>query len=333
MVRESEEWFQHEIKEISFYVIFGLIMTVLLPIFLGFVLEAFKGSFVAGRPLQFGDIIVTYMIYYIMIIAGLIGLPILKLREMFVTKRGEDVAEQSKPSALAVAYLHDPEVDGALWNFFRFMGYKGKKNPMRFTLSMFRMFIIGTLIFATLGMLQTMNPKAQFVGIPQLPFQFTETAEVLFTAEPPAFAETTMMIFVLSLLMGLNAFVVSKFKMPKGVYWFIALVFVCPLVGLGWMGFHNIVYGNSETALFATFIFGWLGSTITVLFGTWILWYCWHFWNNIFAKVREVVPANEDIIFVSAVLIVLLLIFWIGTEILIRRMKKKDEFQGVVEPT
>jgi hypothetical protein len=330
MQRTSDDWIEHEYKEVTFYVIFGITMSILLPIFLGFVLKGFEESFIVGRPLAFGDFLVTYIIYYVMILAGIIGLPVLKIREMMLTKRGENVAKQSRPSMFAVAYLHDPEVDGALYNLFSAFGLKGKRNPMKFSLSMMRMFVIGTLIFGTLGLMQTFT-SVQATGIPQINFQVTETMKVLFTAEPPSFAETTLMIFLLSLLMGVNAFVVSKLKLPVAVYWLIALMLICPLIGLGWMGFHNIVYGNSEVALFTTFIFGWLGSTLTVLFGTFILWYTWHFWNNVFAKIRELLPNNEDVIFVSIVGIVLLLFIWIGIELAMRKYKKKGEITG--EPT
>lgn len=328
MARESEEWIQHEVKEITFYVIFGIIMSILLPIFLGFVLKGFEESFVSGRPLQFGDFLVTYMIYYIMIIAGLIGMPVLKFREMMLTKRGENVAQQSEPSIFSVAYLHDPEVDGLIYNLFSSIGFKGERNPMRWSLSMLRCFVIATIIFGGIGMTQTFT-DTQFTGIPQLPFQVTETMQVLFTAEPPAFAETTLMIFVFSLLMGLNAYLISKFKLPTMLYWIIGIMIICPFIGVGWMGFHNIVYGNSEVGLFATFLFGWIGSTITLLLGTFIFWYAWHFWNNVFAKLKDIMPQNEDVIFISAICLVSLILGWIAVEIwLARRRKRNREITG-----
>lgn len=331
MARESQEWIEHEVKEITFYVIFGIVMSILLPIFLGFVLKGFEESFIAGRPLQFGDFLVTYIIYYVMIIAGLIGLPVLKFREMTLTKRGEHVAKQSHPSIFSVAYLHDPEVDGMLYNLFSGVGLRGKRNPMRWSLSMFRCFLIATIIFGGLGLTQTFT-DTQFTGIPQLPFQVTETMQILFTAEPPAFAETTLMIFVFSLLMGLNAYLVSKFKLPTWTYWIIGIMIICPFIGVGWMGFHNIVYGNSEVSLFATFLFGWLGSTITLLFGTFVFWYSWHFWNNVFAKIKEIIPQNEDVIFVSAIVLIALTFSWVVGEFMLRKYKKKHP-ELTAEPT
>lgn len=328
MARESDEWIAHEIKEVTFFVIFGISMSILLPIFLGFFLKGFEESFIAGRPLQFGDFLVTYMIYYIMIIAGLVGLPVLKIREMYLTKRGENVARQSHPSMFAVAYLHDPEVDGLFYNMFSAIGLRGKRNPMRWSLSMFRVFLIATIVFGAVGLSQTFT-DTQFTGIPQIPFQVTQTMQVLFTAEPPSFAETTLMIFVFSLLMGINAYLCSKFKLPVFVYWVIAFMLICPMIGLGWMGFHNIVYGNSDVALFTTFVFGWVGSTLTLLFGTFIIWYVWHFWNNVFAKIHQIIPQNEDVIFVSVLAIIFLLVTWIIIELALwKRRKGKIEINA-----
>lgn len=333
MVREVKSWARNEYAEITFYAIFGVIMAIVLPLFLGFVLRAFEETLVAGRPLQFGDFLVSFMIYYIMIVGGLIGLIALKVREMILTKRGEHIARQSKPNIMAVAYMHDPEIDGALYNMFRKLGLKiFGKNPMRWSLSMTRMFIIGTLLFGTFGLLQTANPDLQVVGIPQLQFQFTKTADVLFSAEPAAFGETTIMIFMLSLLVGINAYLTSKFKLPIWMFWFITFMLICPLIGLTWMGYHLIVYGSSETALFGTFIFGWLGSTLTILTGSFILWYVWHFWNNFFAKLTKVATRNEDVIFISILLLVLLLIVWIIGEIILKKLKNKEE-RVVIVPT
>lgn len=328
MARENkgwikDEWIKHEILEITSFMLIGIIMAVVLPIFVGFGLKAFEDSFIVGRPLEFGDLIVKFMIYYIMILAGLIGLSILKVREMFATEAGQNIARQKNPSLFSVAYLHDPEIDGALYNLFRSIGMKGKKNPMKWSLSAFRVFVIATIFFGAFSLLQTIVPEAQVAGIPQTAFQMTETAEVIFTAEPASFGETTMMLFILSLISGINAWFVSKFKLPPGVFWAIQFMIVCPLIGVGWMGYHMIVYGNSEVALFATFLFGWLGATITVLFGTWIMWYVWHFWNNIFAKLRVVVSANEDIVFISTIILVLLIVAWISVELLIKKYKKK----------
>lgn len=328
MVERGNRFIKHEFKEITIYIIIGITATILLPIFLGFFLKGFEGSFVSGRPLQFGDFLVSYLVYYIMILAGLVGLPILKIREMIVTNKNEHPANQSKPDMFSVAYLHDPEQDGLLYNVFHGAGLKNKENPMRWSLSIFRTFIIAIIIFGAFGLIQTIAQIA-FVGVPQLPFQVSKVTEVLFTVEPPAFAETTLMIFVFSLLMGFNAWFTSKLKLRKVGYFSIG-IFICLLIGFLWMGFHNIIYGNDEAKLFATFIFGAVGSFLTLLSGTFIFWYVWHFMNNLFVKLSQVATSNEDVIFVSSVILIMLIFTYITGEIIYQRMKKR--FRDRYEP-
>lgn len=325
----EEQFIRHEYQEITFYVLFGIVMAILLPIFAGFFLGGFSETFVEGRAIEFTDVLFRYMIYYIMIIAGLIGLPILKFRELLLTKAGENVARQKNPAWFAVAYIHDPEIDGALYNLFQYL--KVKKNPMRWSVSMFRTLVIFSIIFAIVGVGQAVS-STQFTSIPQVSFEVTKSVEVLFAAEPPAFAETTTMLIVFCLLMGINAYLVSRFKLPVITYWVIGFLLICPFMGLTWMGFHTLVYGTSEIALFVTFIFGWLGSTLTLLFGSFIPWYAWHFWNNVYAKLTEVVTSNADVVFVSVVAIVIVTFFYILGEILVARIRKKNEIP-IINPS
>ena len=97
------------------------------------------------------------------------------------------------------------------------------------------------------------------------------------------------------------------------------------------MGFHNIVYGASEAKAIATFLFGYLGSTLTLLSGSFIMWYIWHYLNNIFAKIAEIAPRNADVIFISILFLVLFTFFYLGMEIWawqIRKKKKEKDYQS-----
>src|SRR3990167_6532638 len=302
MPRSRDEWIKHEVKEIIFYIVFGIVMTIIIPLFIGLALGGFEESLIEGRPIQFGDILFNYMIYYIMIFAGLIGLPALKVSEMIITNRGEHPANQSQPPLFGVSYIHDPEQDGFLYHVFEDLKkqFGWKKNYMSWRLSIPRMLILGTLIFATVGLVQSIT-HFNFVGIPQMPFQVTPATEVFFTAEPPAFAETTMLLFVFSLFMGFNGYFTSKYKWGKWAYFTLGIL-VCLIVGILWTGYHNAIYGHSDEKLFATFLFGFGGSAMTLLLGTFIWWYLWHFFNNIFSKLSEIfVAVSEDIVFFTII--------------------------------
>ena len=320
-MRKQED---HELKEIFVYIMIGLIMTIIIPIFIGFAFGGFAESFVPGKPLEIGSFLVTFLIYYIMIVAGIIGLPTLKLAQLRFQNHRYSPANQpnAKPSNTVVSYIHDPETLGLFYNLFS--GMKQEK-VMRWSLSMLRMFVYSTIFFGFVGILQA-TTKFSFVGIPGMPFQVTPLGEVFFSAEPPAFAETTLMILVFSLLMWVNAYICSKLKLGKIGFFTIGLILVCPVIGLGWMGFHAIVYGNSASGLLATFIFGWIGCTLTLLFGTFIVWYVWHFWNNWFYKLSITATANESLFVYSIIALVLLTIATIVVEVIIHNSKKKNRY-------
>jgi len=208
----------------------------------------------------------------------------------------------------SVAYLHDPEFNGGVFAFFRALGFRGVRNPMRWSVSMFRLFLVSTLVFGSYCLFIVVYPSLQAVSIPQTALAITNTAKVYFNAEPASFAETGLMLLIFSVFMGLASYLVSRFRLPKAVFWVLGFVVVAPLIGGLWMGWHLIAYGGSEVSLFHVFLFGLMGSWVTLLIGSWIPWYTWHFWNNIFAELAKVAPANEDVIFVSVVVLVVLLI-------------------------
>lgn len=301
-------------------------MTIILPLAVGFGLKAFEESFVAGRPLMFGDFIVTYMIYYIMIIAGM-SLIIFSIGNMLIHKKGEHPSTQKNPSwftLFSVSFIFNPEQNGLLYKLSEYIGFKGESNFMRWSLSIFRVLVVGTIIFVGVGLIQTITHTA-FVGIPQMPFQMTETASVIFSAEPPAFAETTMFLVLFCFLMGINAYLCSKFRLGLVGFFIIGLIIVSPLIGISWMAFHNIVYGNSDASLLATFMFGFLGSVLTLLTGTFLFFYLWHFWNNVFVKLSELATVREDLILFTIIALVVLIVVWIAGEIIRARRKNKVE--------
>lgn len=318
------KYIQQEYLEITFFIIFGIIMTIIIPIFFGFVGTAFEESF-SGGGIEIGSILGTYIIYYILIVSALIGLPLLKIRELLLTQKGEHPGNQKNPKLVSVAYIHDPSQDGLLYNIGQEVKSDVGYNFMRWSIPIWRMFLIFSIIFIFVGIIQAIT-SFQFVGIPQIGFQVTPLAEIFFTAEPPAFAETMTMVFILSLLMGINGYFTSRFNLGKWVYFVIGISIVSPLIGASWMGFHNIAYGNDEASLFATFIFGLVGSWLTILFGSFIPWYLWHFWNNFFVKASIVFESvSEDIIFFGFMGLILLIILWVGIELFIKRLRITPE--------
>lgn len=334
MVSE-QEYTRHEGLEIAFFVLLGVFMTIVLPLVFGFGLKGFEESFVAGRPLQFGDILTSFLIYYILILGALFGGIAFGLVKILTIKKGQHPATQDNPNIsriFSVSLIHDPE-DGALYTLFRKMGMSQKKNFMRWSISIARMFAVAIIFFGFLGLLSLSFPQLQIVSIPgKVLQQITPATQVYFTAEPPAFAETGIMLAVFMLLMGIVAYLVAKYKLGITMYYVIGFILVSPLIGLLWYGFHNIVYQNSAQAHFSTFIFGWIGSSLTLLLGSFIFWYVWHFMNNFFAGLVKVAPGNTDVTFYVFLFLVLFSVSFIVIELLAYKRRKRKSLE-VQEPS
>jgi hypothetical protein len=80
MVSE-QDYMRHEILEIVLYLTVGLIAVILIPNFIGFFLKGFAESFVPGKSLNFGDILVNYQIYTFLLIGAFLAVlfPIVKI--------------------------------------------------------------------------------------------------------------------------------------------------------------------------------------------------------------------------------------------------------------
>jgi len=330
MVLTEDKFIRNEYKEIIIYVALVGLLAIFLPLWVGFALEGFSESFIPGRPFTINDLLAQYQIYYIFVVASFL-LIIFPIARLIWIRRNEHPATQKNPTFMrifTVSMIFAPEENGLLYWASEKLGFSGKRNFMRWSKSILRVFVVGTLIFATFGMLQAVAPELQVAAIPQLIVQqVTFTSQMTFAVEPMSTSETYTLGFILFLLMGINAYVVAKFQLGKATYFGLGFI-ISLLMGGGWMGFHRIVYGNDEASLFATFIFGFMGAFLTILFGTIFIWYIWHFWNNFFVKIRELVTINEDIIVIGAVSIFTLLILWISTELIIRRLRKKRTGAG-----
>ena len=323
----SESWIKKEYAEIGGFLVYGIIATIVIPLFVGFSLGGFESSFVSGRPIQFGDFLLSYIIYYIFIVGALIGVSILKVRELILTERGEHPANQSKPEMFNVAIIHDPEQDGALYNLLE---GQFKRNPMRWSLSPLRLFFGSLIVFGILGIIQS-RLSFSFVGIPQQTLQqVTKLGSIIFSIEPPAFAETMLILFIFYCLLSVVGYFTSKFKWGKGAYYFGGFLMAI-VVALGWVGLHLLIYGNLDSALIYTGIFGFTGCILTLLFGSAIPFYVFHATNNLFVALGKIYSGTQaDIYLFSILAIFLIIVSWIGIELYNRKRRKKHQEKIIV---
>lgn len=323
------DYIRREVKEIILYIFIGIFFALILPLVGGFVLKGFQENISTGL-LNISSYLGTFLIYLFFIVGSLF-LIIYPIADLLVIRKGEHPATQSNPSwfrIFTVSFIFNPE-DGALWRLSEYLGLSGKRNFMRWSSSMFRVFIICILIFGGLGILQVLNPSFNVVGVPnaQELQQITPASDIIFSSAIPSFAENGIFLFVLFLLLGVDAYFCAKFIKDKNtalfIFFVIALLIISPFMSLGFMSFHKIVYGNSEASLIATFVFALINSWLTILTGIFFFFLIWHFMNNFFIKLSEIVTIKEDIILFAVVIWIVLLISYITGEVLVHKYRKK----------
>jgi len=326
---EREKWIVTEGKEIVLYLAIGIFMVILLPIFGGFVARGFEESFQAGA-FDISSYLGSFIIYFFLII-GSLSLIIYPIGRLIAVDRKDHPATQKNPSwftIFTVSLIHSPEENGALYRLFHYLGLK--KNPMRWSLSILRVTMISILFFGLLGIAQVIYPQLNIAGVPQTAQQLSTASDVIFGASVPAFSENGVLLFIFCFLAGINAYVCSKFRLGLGAFFAITIVIILPICALFWLGFHNIVYGSSDAKRFATFVFAFVGLFITILLASLIPFLVWHFMNNAFIKLAEVVAVKEDIIFIAFLIWGALLFSYIVAEIFIHRYKKKKKERIIV---
>jgi hypothetical protein len=333
MVSE-EEYTRHEWAEIALYILMILFGLAILPIFVGFSLRGFEDFFVPGKAFEFGSIITNWIVYVFFGIIAIFAI-IFPISRLIFLKKGEHPATQTNPkwwTIFTVSLIHNPE-EGALYTLGRWLGMSQRKNFMKWSISLIRFLTVGILIFGLIGILQIHFPRLQTIGIPNIAQQITPATQILFSVEPPSSAETGAMLFMFMLFMGITAYICSRFNLGIGGFFAIGFLIVSPLIGLSWMSIHNVIYEASSAKLFATFVFGWIGSSLTLLFGSWLFWYAWHQQNNLFAKMRELFPENADVLFFSWFIWGLLLITYLTIEYYAWKRRKKKAILDYQEPT
>jgi len=324
----EQKFVRREGMEIIFYLFWGIFTALVLPLLSGLIKKGFSESFVQGVSLTFGSYLTNFIIYipFLIISLFIVIFPIAKILTLKDNQNPATTPNTNWFRIFSVSYIYEPEQLGLLWKISESMGFSGKRNFMRWSLNPLRVLVASVILFGIYGMLLIANPQVAVSGVPQLALQqFTPTSEVVFSAFVPAFAENGLLMFLFMLLMGIVAYLNSKFKW--GIYVFFSLGFlVCIFMGLIWGGFHTLVYENNETSLIGTIIFGFAGSLITMLLGIFIPWAVWHISNNAFVTLSKLATIKSDVIIVTGIILFVILVAWIGIEIAVRKSKNKVEF-------
>ena len=153
---------------------------------------------------------------------------------------------------------------------------------------------LGLTIFPLLALLSVAF-KFILTAIP--PQTVTTAADLFLAVEPASSAETMIAVLVISLIYGIIIWLMRKYTTLSNIINFaIAGIITTIIGGFLWMGYHATVYAGSEVDLFATFIFGFGGTFITVLTGNILLWWIWHFSANAAIKMDELFSTDTTLV-------------------------------------
>ena len=87
------------------------------------------------------------------------------------------------------------------------------------------------------------------------------------------------------------------------------------MVAIGWIGLHSLRYGGSDVSLIAVGFFGFMGALLTMLFGSILIWWIWHFINNLLQKASLLYSVDQILIGVG-IFIVIFALFYFATWII-----------------
>jgi len=318
----EERWIKQELKEVIIYIFIGLILCIAIPTFFGFALRGFESSF-SSNSIKLTDYLGSYLIYVFLFFLAF-GVIIFPIARIIAFKEDENPVEEENPTwfrILTMSYLFNPE-ESLLWKVFEVAGFSKHENPMKFFKSWIRVFIISLIVFGWIALIQLQFPALNIAGIPHnLPQQITLASDLSFGAGIPAFAENGALLFLMFFLLGINAFICSKYKLGWGVFFGLCIIIVLTC-GLVWVSYHTIVYGNQDAKYNATLLFGILGCVITIAVGIFIPFLVWHFMNNFAVKINTLSTSKESLMFIFIIFLVLITISYIVGEYLAYRYRK-----------
>lgn len=310
----SESRIKRGVIEIVFYV-FLHIFAIALGTFAGFALTGFEASFFENL-IQLSTYLGTQTLYLPFFIIGL-GLVIFPIVNMLFIQKEEYPPTQKGISGLtrsfSVSYLFNPEQ-----SFFGYISKKiGNLEYYNWATNIMRVLFVATLIFLLFGIFQSFFPQLSIAGVPPKLQQITTESDIVFGSVLPTFAEGSILLFFLFIFLGVNAILVYALH-TRGIlnrdgailtYFMLAIFIIAPIIALGWMQYHTIVYGNSAVAQFATFLFALISAELTILTGIFFYFYLFHLINNLVLKLLEIKAQELVAIYLSGAFFIILIIY------------------------
>lgn len=265
-------------KKVSELKTLGLFVVFVLALF-------FVGSLVltAGKGFSDPAFLNKYLTYFTF---GIVGLAVISVAIFY--------NRLVKP--IFVVPLNNP--DDSVFSSVAFL-----RNPFLLSLTFIVILFIPLYLSASGGVF--------FSSIPQ---QVSEFGNVFGDSVLPGLNENLlMMTFIILVLSAGSFFFLNRLKSRSGFGLFKFLIFPLLMGGI-WTVFHNLVYGSNEGALISTFVFGFVGGFLTVVFMSFYPWFILHVLSNFMVSIRDRGYFGNDVFilflwFLWIVCVFLLLIF------------------------
>ena len=286
---------------LALFVVFVIFMMVVFP---AFGLFTFKG-------IESDEYFFKTLFYYGM---GMTLFGIVALKVVEIVKK--------KETTFGIGITHNPELNFFNWiidefkapNLKRFFAWAN--NPIKLGM-------LGLAIFIPLGIAGAML-NTFFISAPATEFQIAATGHLIHGTEPASMSETLLFVFITSLEVSFLFWLTKKYKLPMAFFWITALVLLPLTNGLMGAAFHRVRYGAEESSLLSNFLFFSMGTFMTILFMSFILWYLWHAVNNLFFKLN-ILFADEKILLVTGALYIIAIIIFSIIWIKIKTRKKRGD--------
>lgn len=186
--------------------------------------------------------------------------------------------------------------------------------------SNFRLFLLSSIIFSILGLVNFLSRQQVFTGVSVLKEQFTNLDNIIFSNTLVPISENLGAALIIAA--GIFGLRYILYKRQANLINFNILIYLVPfLIGIYAVALHLLRYSGSEVSLIVVFFFWTIGGFLTLMTGSFIPFLTMHLMNNLFYDLKAYF--NRDIVWVVVTIAIILLIA--SYFLLYMKGKKKQE--------
>ena len=223
---------------------------------------------------------------------------------MIYIMKNEEI--RTKGRSYVTTYIYDPE-KGVLQKLFPKLS--------------FGLFVSVLVIVFTIAGFYSVYANTFFFSPPTYKFQISPAGDVFLQAEPAAMSESLLFLLILSIAVSAIKYFAGQQRLGRGVVP-VLIYLVAPIITTAFVfAYHLARYGADEKGLFFVLLLGFIGSLMTLLSGSFIPWYLWHFSNNLFIGLNKYM-SNEALPAIAFIVLLLEVLLLVVVPIYLRLGKK-----------